>query len=188
MFDLSSYTIRRKVFKFFGASFHVYDAGGKVVGFSDQKAFKLKEDIRVFSDESKSREVLAVRARQIIDWSAAYDIVDSEEGRKVGAARRKGWSSLVRDSWEILDENDQPVAKLEEDSTAMALVRRFLSNLVPQKYSLTGQGGKVEASLRVHFNPFIYRLSVERAPDATLDPRLVLATAVLLAAIEQRQE
>ena len=188
MFDLSSYTIRRKVFKFFGASFHVYDADGKVVGFSNQKAFKLKEDIRVFSDETKSREVLAVRARQIIDWSAAYDIVDSEEGRKIGAARRKGWSSLVRDSWEILDENDEPVAKLEEDSTAMALVRRFLSNLVPQKYSLTGRGGKVEASLRVHFNPFVYRLSVERAQDATLDPRLVLATAVLLAAIAQRQE
>ena len=44
--------IRRKVLKIFGGSFHVYDARDNLVFFSSQKAFKLKEDIRVFSDES----------------------------------------------------------------------------------------------------------------------------------------
>lgn len=188
MFDLRHYMIRRKFLKLFGASFHVYDDSGRVVGFSKQKAFKLKEDIRVYTDETLGTELLTIQARQIIDFSAAYDIVDATKQVKVGAARRKGWSSLVRDSWEILDQNDAVVATIKEDSTAMAFLRRFLSNLFPQKFMLTDNNGAVMAVFRVHFNPFIYRLSVNIEPGATIDPKIIFGTAVLLAAIEGRQK
>ncbi len=187
-FDLATYMIRRKFFKIFGASFHVLDDSGQVVAYSKQKAFKLKEDIRIYTDESMATELLTIQARQIVDFSAAYDIVDSGEGRKVGAARRKGFSSLVRDSWELLDENDTPIAQLAEDSMGMALLRRFLSNLIPQTFHLRTSDGQVQATLSVRFNPFIYKLQVTRAPGCTIDPRLVLGSAVLIAAIEQRQQ
>lgn len=186
-FDLREYTIRRKVLKIFGASFHVYDPSGNVVAFSSQKAFKLKEDIRVFTDESMGTELMAIRARQIVDFSAAYDMVDSSENVKIGAARRKGWSSMVRDSWEVLDANDQPIASLQEDSTAMALLRRFLSNLIPQKFHLRASDGRELAFLKVHFNPIVYRMTVS-VTDASIDPRLVFGAAVLLAAVEGRQQ
>ena len=50
-FELDSYLVRRKVLKVFGASFHIYDDAGDVVGYTKQKAFKLKEDIRIFTGE-----------------------------------------------------------------------------------------------------------------------------------------
>jgi hypothetical protein len=50
--------------------------------FSEQKMFKLREDIRVYSDEAKTQEVLAIKARQIMDFSAAYDVVESATGQK----------------------------------------------------------------------------------------------------------
>ena len=186
-FDLDRYLIRRKVLKILGASFHVYDAQQRVVGFCSQKAFTLKEDIRVFTDESMSTELLAIQARQIIDFSAAYDVLDGRERHKIGALRRKGWSSLVRDSWELLDAGDSPIASLREDSTALALLRRFLGNLIPQRYHIAALAGQRLADLRVHFNPFVYMLEVERRGDPVLDPRMLLATGVLLAAIEGRQ-
>jgi hypothetical protein len=186
-FDLDAYRVRRKVLKIFGASFHVYDGQGRVVAFSKQKAFKLKEDIRVFTDESMSGELLTVRARQIVDFSAAYDVVDARESTKVGAARRKGWKSILRDKWELLDENDQHVATLEEDSGGMAFLRRFLSNLIPQRFHLDTADGVPQADFEQRFNPFVYKLDVKVRPDATLDRRLIFAAAVLLAAIEGRQ-
>jgi len=186
--ELTSYTIRRKVFKFFGASFQIFDSMGNQVGFCKQKAFKLKEDIRIYRDETQSSELLVIKARQIVDFSAAYDILDGGDSRKVGAARRKGFASLLRDSWEVLDEKDQPIARVSEDSMLLATIRRFFSNLVPQKFHLRGPDEKDQAEMRVHFNPFIYRMSVEVKPDATVDRRLVLGTAVLLSAIEGRQE
>lgn len=187
MFELGRYTIRRKVFKLFGASFHVFDEYDRVVGFSSQKAFRLKEDIRVYQDETKTRELLVIQARQIVDFSAAYDIVDPTEGRAVGVARRRGFRSLVRDSWEILDPEERLAARLGEDSTFLALLRRFLSNLIPQGFSLNLPDGRQAAELRVHFNPFVYRLSVRVEGERLLDPRLVLGVAVLVAAVEGRQ-
>jgi len=187
MFDLDRFLVRRKVFRILGAGFHVYDPAGNVVGFSEQRAFKLKEDIRVYTDDRKSTELLAIRARQIVDFSAAYDVVDSADGRKVGALRRKGWSSILRDSWEILDDGDRLIAHVQEDSAALAMLRRFLTNLIPQSFHVLAMGEQQVAVMRQHFNPFVFKLDVDVAPGCPVDRRLILSTAILLAAIEGRQ-
>jgi hypothetical protein len=182
------YLIRRKVFTFLGAKFHVYDSDGQVIGFSRQKAFKLREDIRVYSDDTEQEERLLIKARQIIDFSAAYDVVDAKSGSKVGALRRKGFTSLLRDSWEFLDASDRLIGVIQEDSMFLALVRRFLTNLIPQSYHAKAGEADV-AKYHQNFNPFVYKLRVELEAGARerIDPRLVLAGGILLAAIEGRQ-
>ncbi len=182
------YLIRRKILTLFGAKFHVYDPEGKIILFSRQKAFKLREDIRVYSDETEAEERLLIKARQIIDFSAAYDVVDSRSGGKIGALRRKGFSSLIRDSWEFLDTADRPIGTILEDSTFMALLRRFLTNLIPQSYH--AKAGETDvAKYHQNFNPFVYKLRVHLEPEARqkIDPQLVLAGGILLAAVESRQ-
>src|SRR4029077_2269197 len=110
------YTIRRKVFSFLGQKFHIYDANEKLLGFSEQKAFKLKEDIRVYSDETKSDERVVIKARSILDFGAAYDVFDSKQAQqKVGALKRKGWTSILRDSWIVMDPQDREIGKIQED-------------------------------------------------------------------------
>ena len=184
----NQYVIRRKFLTVFGAKFHVYNTTGELILFSKQKAFKLKEDIRVFADESMDVERLVIKARQVVDFSAAYDVVDPSENRKIGALRRKGWKSLVRDSWEFLDENDQPIAVVEEDSLFMSLLRRFLTNLIPQSFHVK-QNERVLITYKQNFNPFVLKIKVSIEPDGrdVIDPRLALAGGILLAAIEGRQ-
>lgn len=181
------YLIRRKVLSILGQKFHVYDGMGELIGYSKQKAFKLKEDIRFFSDETMEQEVLLIQARQVIDFAAAYDVVDSRTGQKIGACRRKGLASLIRDSWEILDVHDNPVAKVHEDSMLLALLRRFFSNLIPQHCHIIDDSGRNQAYFRVRFNPFIYKMDVDIDPSTTLHRGVILATGILLAAIEGRQ-
>jgi hypothetical protein len=183
---LSTYRIRRKVFKLAGASFHVLD-GERPVAFCSQAAFKLREDIRLYTDDSKAHELLAIKARQALDFKAAYDVVDSRSQARVGVLRRRGFASIARDSWEVLDEGERPLGQVEEDSLAMALLRRVLSNLIPQAFHLRGQSGGV-VTFRTRFNPFVYSLEVRVPSDVAIDRRLVLAAAILLAAIEGRQD
>jgi len=187
-FSDNQYMIRRKILTVFGAKFHVYNTSGELILFSKQRAFKLKEDIRIFADESMAVERLVIKARQIVDFSAAYDVVDPSENRKIGALRRKGWKSLVRDSWEFLDENDQPIAVVEEDNLFLSLLRRFLTNLIPQSYHVK-QNGRVLITYKQNFNPFVLKINVSIDPDSrdVIDPRLALAGGILLAAIEGRQ-
>jgi uncharacterized protein YxjI len=188
-FGQSRYLIRRKFFKIFGGAFHIYDEAGNVAFYSKMKAFKLKEDLRLFTGEDMQQEVLTIKARSILDFGATYDVTDSASGTRLGALRRKGLKSLLRDEWLVLDANDQEVGKIEEDSMALALVRRLLTNLVPQTF--TGSvGGSPVLSFRQHFNPFIQKISLDYSMDTggKLDRRLGIAAAVLLCAIEGRQQ
>ena len=186
-FQFNQYVLKRQVFALAG-KFRFFDPSGKLVLFCEQKMFKIREDIRVYSDESKTQEVLTIKARQIIDFSAAYDVVDSSTGQKVGALRRKGIASILRDEWEILDVNDSLIGKLFEDSMGMALLRRFLSNLIPQNYDITLGTNRV-ADLKQNFNPFTYELNLDFSMDTNkqLDRRMGLAAGILLAAVEGRQ-
>ncbi|MEX0717521.1 MAG: hypothetical protein WD066_13090 [Planctomycetaceae bacterium] len=184
----TEFTIRRKILTLFGAKFHIYNARGDLMGYCRQKAFKLKEDIRVYTDETMSEERLVITARSVIDFGAAYDVVDSRERRKVGALRRKGFSSILRDSWTVLDEHDQEIGRIQEDSALMAMLRRFLSNLIPQKYHLIHGDGERYAAFDTHFNPFVHRMTVSVLPQCPVDPLLVLAAGILLVAIEGRQK
>lgn len=186
IFGGDRYVLKRKLFKLFGGGFNIYDASGAQVLYANEKAFRLKEDIRLL--DGARREVVGIFARSIIDFSAAYDVVDLTNNLKLGALRRKGFHSLVRDEWDVLDAHDRPVGQVIEDSLALGLVRRFASNLVPQNYDLT-VGGQKTVDLRQNFNPFNYHLHIDfLVPPAAFDRRVGLAAAVLLAAIEGRQQ
>jgi uncharacterized protein YxjI len=176
------------VLKLFGGSFHIYNPQGEVVFFASMKAFKLKEDIRLYSGEDMQQELLVIQARQILDFSAAYDVVDPATHQKVGALRRKGLKSIIRDEWQVLDQNDMQIGLIQEDSTVLALVRRFLTNLVPQSYQVL-MNGVVVAHLKQNFNPFVFKLTLDFSADhaRALDKRLGIAAGLLLAAIEGRQ-
>lgn len=125
-----TYVIRRKVFKLLGAAFQIYDGANHEILYSEQKAFKLREDIRLYGDEGRSEELLHIQARSIVDFSAAYDVVDVARGERVGALKRRGFTSLVRDEWIVTDADDRDVARIQEQSLPLALARRFGSYAV----------------------------------------------------------
>ncbi len=184
------YTIRRKIFVLFGASFEIFDDQRQLVGFCRQKAFKLKEDIQIWTDSSMSGELMRIRARSIIDFAATYDLL-LPDGIVLGSIRRKGLSSIIRDQWLVFDRDGREIAQVREDSTGMALVRRFLplgNVLFPSVYHLVDSSGRELAVYRQHFNVFVFRLGITiKAEDDRLDELLILATGCLLAAIEGRQ-
>jgi uncharacterized protein YxjI len=187
LFPETNYLIRRKVLELVGGSFRIYDPNGQLVFFSKMKAFKLREDIRIFTGEDMQEEVLAIKARQIIDFSAAYDVFDPRANEKVGALKRKGWKSMLLDEWILMDAGDQEIGLIKEASLGMALLSRFI-NLIPQKYHGI-IGDTVVCTFKQNFNPFVMKISVDFTPDQAglLDRRLGMAAALLLCAIEGKQ-
>ncbi len=187
-----TYVIRRKVLKLFGGAFHVFDADRNLVFFSKMKAFTLREDIRLFGGEDEKEELLRIGSRTIVDFSAAYDVVDVRTGQKLGALRRRGLKSLVRDAWVVLDAADNQIGSISEDSGGRALLRRvigdFSSLILPQRYSAEIGGAKVMTGHQ-NRNPFVYTVTLDFSADTDrrLDRRLGIAAGLLLAAIEGKQ-
>jgi uncharacterized protein YxjI len=189
IFQFPTYLLKRQAIALTG-KFRFYDPAGRLVLFSEQKMFRLREDIRVYDSEDKSREVLSIKARQIMDFSAAYDVVDTELNQKVGVLRRKGLRSILRDEWEVLDADDRIIGQLFEDSVGMALLRRLLlGSWLPQNYDLTVGETRV-ADLKQNFNLFRYELNLDFSMDTMhrLDRRVGIAAGILLAAVEGKQD
>jgi uncharacterized protein YxjI len=188
IFQFPTYLLKRQAIALAG-KFRFYDPAGRVVMFSEQKMFRLREDIRVYDGEDKAQEVLSIKARQIMDFSAAYDVVDTALNQKVGALRRKGLRSILRDEWEVLDANDNVIGQLFEDSVGLAILRRLvLGSWLPQNYDLTVGETRV-ADLKQNFNLFRYELNLDFSMDTAnrLDRRIGIAAGILLAAVEGKQ-
>lgn len=183
------YVIRRKFLKLFGNEFRVFDPGGKEVLFSRQKAFTLREDIRAWTGEDMQTEVLWIQARKIIDFAAAYDVIDSTSGEKVGALKRKGLKSIVRDEWILMDSEDREIGLFQEDSVGLAILRRFIGGIIPQKFHMDVGNAHV-VNMKQNWNPFVLTMTVDFSPDSQrlLDRRLGIAVAILHSAIEGKQQ
>lgn len=190
-FSHRTYLIKKQYWKLFGVAFRIYDPSERLVFYSKQKALRLKEDIRLFTGEDMTREVLSIKARNILDFSATYDVVETATGQKLGALKRQGFRSLLQDEWQILDPHDRELGIIREDSTALAVIRRFIEMaaiFIPQTFHGT-IGGRPVCIFKQQFNPFIGKIDMDFSADSggLLDRRLGIAAAVLLCAIEGKQ-
>ncbi len=187
-FQFDRYYLRKQVLSLTGI-LRINNLQDQLVLYCEQKFLRLREDIRIYADETRSRELLNIQARNIIDFSAYYDVIDSQFTTKVGGLRRKGLRSMIQDEWEVFDPQGTMMGMLREDSLNQALLRRFLlGRLLPQNLDLT-MGSDTVAEYHQRRNLFRYELDIDFTRDVNkrLDRRLGLAAAILLAIIEGRQ-
>lgn len=190
-FTLPRLVARKNFFNFIHSWFQIIDPEGNTLLYTKMRAFKLREDIRVLGPD-KQTELFSMRARQILDFGATYDVTDIATGEKLGAFQRKGMKSLIRDEWVILDPNDQPVGMITEDSGSLAILRRLVGDIAslvaPQEHN-GYLGDQQVLNFKQTRNPFITKTYLDFSMDSqrTLDRRLGLAAAVLFCAIEGKQ-
>lgn len=188
VFQQDYFVVRQKILSF-APKFTFYDQAGSVLAFLRKKVFSWKDDIRVFTDPTQSFELLRIRGRQIIDFGASFDVTDSITGEKAGVLRRRGWKSLLRAEWDILDCRETEIGKIREDSALLAAVRRLLGHLIPQGYTFEYQGRHAGTAQRTwNFLVPTMRIDFSSDPARLLDRRLVVAAVVLLMTVERVEE
>ncbi len=86
--------------------FTACDANGNTIAYIRQKMLRLKEEVQVFSDQSKSALNYTIRANRWLDFTATYSF-SNINGQEIGFIVRKGWSSIWKAHYEILDQQKQ---------------------------------------------------------------------------------
>lgn len=111
------------------SDFNITDRNGNYVAYVRQKMFKLKEDVIVFNDESKSKELFNIKANQWIDFNASYVMTDLVNGKRFGRLARKGMRSIWKSRYDIVDENDQPKYQINEDNGWIKVFDSFVGEI-----------------------------------------------------------
>ena len=97
------------------SDFTITDSNENSLAYVRQKMFRLKEDVVVFNNESKSQENFRIKANQWIDFNASYAITDSF-GKNLGKIARKGMRSIWKATYNIFDQNDTQKYKVQEEN------------------------------------------------------------------------
>lgn len=119
------------------SDFNITDRNGNYVAYVRQKMFRLKEDVIVFSDESRTKELFNIKANQWIDFNASYTMTDLLTGKKFGSLARKGVRSIWKARYDIIDEKDKPIYQINEDNGWIKVFDSFLGE-IPILGMLTG--------------------------------------------------
>ena len=119
------------------SDFNITDRNGNYVAYVRQKMFRLKEDVIVFSDESRTKELFNIKANQWIDFNASYMMTDLLTGKKFGSLARKAVRSIWKARYDIIDEKDKPIYQINEDNGWIKVFDSFLGE-IPILGMLTG--------------------------------------------------
>jgi len=104
------------------------DASGKMVAYVRQKMFKLKEDIQIYSDESRTKINYSIKADKWLDFSAAYAFYD-EHNQGFGKIARKGWRSIWKAQYEIIDQHNQLQYNVNEENGWVKVLDSILGQI-----------------------------------------------------------
>lgn len=111
------------------SDFNITDKDGNYVAYVREKIFKLKDDVIVYNDESKSEKLFRIKANQWIDFNASFTITDLVNGRNYGRLARRGIRSIWKSHYDILDENDQNKYQINEDNGWIKVLDGFVSEI-----------------------------------------------------------
>jgi hypothetical protein len=170
---------------------------GPVFCFVHQRRFKFKEDIRFYTDASRSVEIMRIKARQRFDPRARYDVTASD-GSKIGEIQKVFGASLLRSTYRLYDAGGREIATASERNLAVALVRRLVgfvpyldsvANWLPIPYDFVFRRDGAElGSHRRHRWKLrdVYTIDLGGDPGRSVDRRLILAIAVGMDALQAR--
>ena len=156
---------------------------GELLAFAQQKRMAFKEQVTLYTDDTKQVPVLGFKARQVMDLGATYDIVDPN-GNALGLFRKDFKKSLLRSTWHV----EQPgigVATGQERNAAVAVLRRFVEALswLPYHFDFTIDG---QVAFSVDKKWGLRDRYVVDIHHPGLDRRVVIAMAVGLDALQSR--
>jgi hypothetical protein len=169
----------------------ITDSSGQMLGYVKQKMFKLKEDIRVFTDDTQTNQIFGIKADRILDFSAKYNFTD-RNGTPLGSIRRKGMRSIWKAHYEICDERENLVMEIHEESAwvkvidaligQLPVVGMFTGYLFNPAYLISRRGG-TQIVARLQKQPAFFegkfQLNQQGQMDQTEETRVLLSVLTM---------
>lgn len=177
------------------------DASGvkrEPVAFAHQKRLALKEEIIFYGSEARRNLRFTVKARQVLDFGARYEVTD-ENGKVLGIIGKAFGASLLRSTWHVWQPSNenQPVIVARERSAFLGIFRRiwqilpYLNDLpffIKYHFDFVRP---VDSRVLATYNKTTtfrdhYRLQVEDELTAMIDWRVLVALGVMMDALQRR--
>jgi uncharacterized protein YxjI len=177
--------------------FTATDTNGKTVAYVKQKMFKLKEDITIYGNDRKTEINYKIKADKWIDFSTAYSITN-KSGMELGKIARKGWASLWKAEYDLIDQHQKLQYKIREENGwvkvmdallgQIPVIGAFTGYLFNPSYKVTDLKDQTVARLKKEPSFFGRKFEVSKITnfDEDDDERIVLGL-MMMVLLERRR-
>ncbi len=177
--------------------FTATDANGQTVAYVRQKLFKLKEAINIYTDSTRSKEIYTIKADKWLDFNTAYSFKNAQ-GAEIGKIVRKGWASLWKAHYELVDQNQQIQYHIREENPwikvldglvgEIPILNMFTGYMLNPSYVVMDKNEQIVARLKKNPSMVGRRFEVSKVgqTDADDDERIMLGL-MMLVLLERRR-
>jgi uncharacterized protein YxjI len=185
-------------FKFFALApqFAVTDGNGRVLAWAEQKLFRLKEAVNVFSDSSRKEVLFTIKADRVLDFGARYHFSDGQ-GNPLGSLQRQGMRSIWRAQYDIQGAASMNMKIREENPWikvadgllgAIPFGELFSGFFFHPAYLVSRPDGTAVMRIQKKTAFLESRFSIERiAPMEQLEEQRILLSLIMLVLLERRR-
>ena len=178
------------------SDFNITDRNGNYVAYVRQKMFKLKEDVVIFSDESRSKELFRIKADRWLDFNASYSIMNQFNSASFGRLARRGMRSFWKATYDVLDQNDQSKFQISEDNGWIKFFDNFIGEIpiigmftgyfLNPSYSVKDASGKVYFKLKKMPSMIGRRFQLDRLVDIPDEEESLIVLSLLMMVLLER--
>lgn len=172
----------------------VTDANETTIAYVQQKLFKLKEAVTVYTAADKRQMAYEINADRMLDFAASYHF-RAADGRMLGAVRRRGLRSLWRAHYEVAEPDGSTAFEIEEANPwtkmldgllgSIPVVEWFTGYFLHPSYNVLRDG---QAVVRMTKQPALWegRFVVERLqPLSPDDEERILLSLLMMVLLER---
>ncbi len=178
------------------SDFNITDKNGKYVAYVRQKMFKLKEDVIIFENDSKTNELFRIQANKWIDFNASYNITSVQDGTSFGRLARKGMRSIWKAKYDIIDNQDQLKYSISEDNGwikvfdslvgEIPIIGMFTGYFLNPSYSVKDKNEKVLFTLKKMPSLIGRRFQLDRLVDIPDEDESLIVLSYLMMVLLER--
>ena len=180
------------------SDFNITNRHGNYVAYVREKMFKLKEDVIVFNDESKSQELFRIKADRWLDFNASYSMTDLSTHKNLGRLARKGMRSIWKSQYDIIDENEKIKFQINEDNAwikiwdsfvgEIPIIGMFTGYFLNPSYTVKDASGKEYFKLKKMPSLIGRRFQLDRLIDIDdEDESLVILSFLMMVLLERER-
>lgn len=179
------------------SDFNITDRHGNYVAYVREKMFKLKEDVIVFNDESKSQELFRIKADRWLDFNASYSMTDLSTHKNFGRLARKGMRSIWKSQYDIIDENEKIKFQINEDNAwikiwdsfvgEIPIIGMFTGYFLNPSYTVKDASGKEYFKLKKMPSLIGRRFQLDRLIDIDDEDESLIILSFLMMVLLERE-
>lgn len=181
----------------FSNDFIAKDGSGKMITYVRQKMFKFKEDVVLFEDDTKAKELYRIKADRWIDFNANYSFSDNND-KYMGSVGRKGMKSLWKASYTVFNADKEVEYTVREENpwakvgdallSEVPILNFFTGYLCNPKYIVLNNEGKTIARLSKESSFFGRKFKLEEVDNVpNEDAERIMLSLMMIVLLERRR-